>query len=38
LPRLEIRRKPESLFDYRYEDFALAGYEAHAPIKAEVAV
>ncbi len=38
LPRLEIARKPASIFDYRYEDFALVGYEAHAHIKAPVAV
>ena len=38
LPQLEIKRRPESLFDYRYEDFEFIGYEAHAPIKAAVAV
>jgi thymidylate synthase len=38
LPRLEIRRRPDTLFDYRYEDFDVVGYEAHAPIKAAVAV
>lgn len=38
LPRLEIKRKPASLFDYRYEDFEFVGYEAHAPIAAAVAV
>ena len=38
LPLLEIRRKPPSLFDYRYEDFEFSGYEAHPPIRAEVAV
>ena len=25
LPRLEIKRKPDSLFDYRFEDFELVG-------------
>ena len=38
LPRLAIRRRPESLFDYRYEDFEFIGYEAHPPIRAKVAV
>jgi len=37
-PRLEIRRKPEDLFSYRYEDFAFHGYQSHPPIKAPVAV
>ncbi|MBU6271043.1 MAG: thymidylate synthase [Betaproteobacteria bacterium] len=38
LPRLEILRRPPSLFDYRYEDFAIVGYQAHPAIKAPVAV
>jgi thymidylate synthase len=38
LPRLEILRRPPSLFDYRYEDFAVVGYQAHPAIKAPVAV
>lgn len=38
LPRLEIRRKPESLFDYAYDDFEFVGYQAHPPIRAAVAV
>jgi thymidylate synthase len=38
LPRLEILRKPEDLFSYRYEDFAFHGYQSHPPIKAPVAV
>ena len=38
LPRLVISRKPESIFDYRYEDFALEGYDPHPAIKAPVAV
>ncbi|MBL8385087.1 MAG: thymidylate synthase [Burkholderiales bacterium] len=37
-PRLAIARKPESLFDYRYEDFAFLDYQAHPHIKAPVAV
>jgi thymidylate synthase len=38
LPKLVIKRKPPSLFDYRFEDFELLGYQAHAPIKAPIAV
>ncbi|GAB6068373.1 thymidylate synthase [Methylothermus subterraneus] len=38
LPRLEILRRPPSLFAYRFEDFKLHGYRAHPSIKAEVAV
>ncbi|EYS97782.1 thymidylate synthase [Cupriavidus sp. SK-4] len=38
LPQLKILRKPDSIFDYRYEDFELAGYQSHAAIKAPVAV
>lgn len=37
-PALKIKRKPESLFDYRYEDFEIVGYESHPHIKAPVAV
>jgi thymidylate synthase len=38
LPKLAIKRKPPSLFDYRFEDFELLGYQAHAAIKAPIAV
>jgi thymidylate synthase len=38
LPKLVIKRKPPSLFDYRFEDFELVGYQAHASIKAPIAV
>jgi thymidylate synthase len=38
LPKLVIKRKPESLFDYRFEDFEFAGYQSHPGIKAPVAV
>jgi thymidylate synthase len=37
-PRLIIKRKPESIFDYKYEDFEIADYQAHPHIKAPVAV
>jgi len=38
LPRLLIKRKPDSLFDYRFEDFELLDYYAHGSIKAPIAV
>jgi thymidylate synthase len=38
LPRLVIKRKPETLFDYRFDDFELTDYRAHASIKAPIAV
>lgn len=38
LPRLVIKRKPDSLFDYRFEDFEIEGYDPHPGIKAPVAV
>lgn len=38
LPKLVLRRRPESLFDYRFEDFEIVGYRAHASIKAPIAV
>lgn len=37
-PTLAIRRRPESLFDYRFEDLELAGYEPAPSIKMDVAV
>ena len=38
LPRLEILRRPDSIFDYRFEDFAIHDYRAHPHIKAPVAI
>jgi thymidylate synthase len=38
LPQLTIRRRPESLFHYRFEDFAFVGYDPHPPIRAPIAV
>lgn len=38
LPTLKILRKPDSLFDYRFEDFAIEGYQSHPHIKAPVAI
>lgn len=38
LPKLNILRKPESIFDYRFEDFQIEGYQSHPTIKAPIAV
>ena len=38
LPQLVIKRKPPSLFDYKFEDFEIAGYQSHSAIKAPIAV
>lgn len=38
LPHLDIKRRPESIFDYRFEDFEIIGYQAHPHIPAPVAV
>lgn len=37
-PKLNIKRKPDSIFDYVYDDFEIVGYESHPHIKAPVAV
>ena len=37
-PTLEIARKPASIFEYEYNDFAVRDYQHHAPIRAAVAV
>jgi thymidylate synthase len=38
LPKLEIRRRPPSLFEYTFEDFEIKDYRHHAAIKAPIAV
>lgn len=38
LPKMEINLLVKSIFDMKYEDFKLVGYNPHAAIKAEVAV
>jgi len=38
LPTLALRRKPPSIFDYRFEDFEILNYESHPHIRAAVAV
>ncbi|MCV0383584.1 MAG: thymidylate synthase [Erythrobacter sp.] len=38
IPRLEITRRPPTIFDYRIEDFEVHGYSPHGALKAPVAV
>ena len=38
LPTLTIKRRPESIFDYKYEDFEIENYQAHEHIKAPISV
>lgn len=38
LPTMKILRKPDSIFDYKFEDFELSGYDPHPHIKAPVAI
>ncbi|MBC7547915.1 MAG: thymidylate synthase [Polaromonas sp.] len=37
-PKLSIQRRPDSIFDYEFEDFAFMNYQHHPAIKASVAV
>ena len=38
LPKLKIRRKPPTIFDYEFEDFEIVDYDPYPAIKAPVAV
>ncbi|WP_218814403.1 thymidylate synthase [Rickettsiella endosymbiont of Dermanyssus gallinae] len=38
LPKLVMQRKPDSIFDYCFEDFVLSDYQYHPSIKAVVAI
>jgi thymidylate synthase len=38
ISQLKILRKPDSIFDYKVEDFEIQNYEAHPSIKAPIAV
>ncbi len=38
LPRLIIKRRPASIFEYQFEDFEISEYDPHPHIKAAVAI
>ena len=38
LPQLNIKRKPDSVFGYVFEDFEILNYQSHPSIKAPIAV
>ncbi len=38
LPAMKINREISDIFDFKYEDFELIGYNPHPPIKAKVSV
>ena len=38
LPKMKINPNIKSIFDFKFEDFELVGYEPHPHIKAPVAV
>ena len=38
LPGLVIKRKPDSIFDYQFDDFEIINYQSHPHIKAQVSV
>lgn len=37
LPKLKIHRKPDSIFDYRFEDFEIVDYDPYPNIPAKIA-
>jgi thymidylate synthase len=38
LPQLRIKRRPDSIFEYQFEDFEILNYQSHPGIKAAIAV
>ncbi|HLZ16689.1 MAG TPA: thymidylate synthase [Cyclobacteriaceae bacterium] len=38
LPRLVFKRKPNTIFDYEFDDFEIVNYQSHPSIKAPIAV
>ena len=38
LPTITIKSEVDSIFDFKYEDFVLEGYDPHPLIKAPVAI
>ena len=37
-PKLVIKRRPDSIFEYKFEDFEIVGYDPYPTIKAPIAV
>lgn len=38
LPQLRIKRRPDSIFDYKFDDFEIVGYDPHPHIAAPIAI
>lgn len=38
LPQLVIRRKPDSIYGYKFEDFEIVGYDPHPSIAAPISI
>jgi thymidylate synthase len=38
LPKLVLKRKPASIYDYKFEDFEIEGYDPHPHISAPVSI
>jgi thymidylate synthase len=38
LPKLQFNRKPDSIYDYKFEDFEIVGYDPHPHIPAPVSI
>ncbi|TXK85324.1 thymidylate synthase [Paenibacillus sp. N3.4] len=38
MPKIVIKRKPDSIFEYRFEDFEIVDYQSHPSIKAPIAI
>ncbi|MBS5846057.1 thymidylate synthase [Pseudomonas sp. Choline-02u-1] len=38
LPNLQFKRKPDSIYDYKFEDFEIVGYDPHPHIPAPVSI
>ena len=38
LPQLHVKRRPDSIFDYRFDDFEIVGYDPHPHIAAPIAI
>jgi thymidylate synthase len=38
LPTMEINKEVKNIFDFKYEDFQLIGYDPHPTIKGQVSI